>query len=114
MTESLSAVELAWQRQSVWSQLANRLKAGPSKARTSILVLTVTVSALSVAGSQLAPAHHDIGVAVAVGGALVAAGLAALQARQSPDAIRKWTRARSVSEALKTEVFLCLCKVGRY
>ena len=44
--------------------------------------------------------------------ALAAVGL--LRSRANVEQVRRWTRARSVSEAIKTEVFLFLTQSGRY
>lgn len=108
------SVEWAWQWQSVWSQTADALKAGPSRARRLRLVLTIVGAALALAGSQLQPISRGLGVAAAVVAAVVMAGVAALSGRQSVEQVRRWTRARSVSEALKTEVFLFLIRTGDY
>jgi hypothetical protein len=43
---------------------------------------------------------------------MAAAGL--LRSRESIEQVRRWTRARSVSEAVKTEVFLFLSQAGAY
>jgi hypothetical protein len=108
------AVDWAWQRQSVWSQTANVLKAASGRARWLRLGLTVAAAALALAGSQLkrvsVPAAVALGAAAAV--LLAAAGL--LRGRQSAEQVRRWTRARSVSEAIKSEVFLFLTGCGRY
>lgn len=109
-----SVVEWAWERQSVWSQMADRLKAGPSKARWWALVLTVAISATAVTASQVTPHQHALGVGIAIAGALAAGLLAGIHVIQGADAVHSWTRARSVSEQLKTEVYLYLCHAGRY
>lgn len=108
------AVEWAWQRQSVWSQTADSLKAGPSRLRAVRLGLTVAAAALALAASQVKSASLAASVVLAVAAALALAGAGLLRSRASAEQARRWTRARAVSEALKTEVFLFLCQAGRY
>jgi SMODS and SLOG-associating 2TM effector domain 1/Protein of unknown function (DUF4231) len=108
------AVEWAWRRQSVWSQTADRLKAGPGRRRAARLGLTVAAAALALAGSQVKSASLAASVVLAVTAALALAGSGLLRSRATAEQARRWTRARSVSEALKTEVFLFLCQAGRY
>jgi hypothetical protein len=52
------------------------------------------------------------GSAVTAAVALAAVGL--LRGRQNVEQVRRWTRARSVSEAIKTEVFVFLTRSGNY
>jgi hypothetical protein len=105
------AVEHAWLRQSVWSQAANRLKRGIEQRRLAALFLTLLGAVLSaaavVAGLDSGPGKaiaFVAAVSVALGG-LARAGTGA-------QAVRDWTRARSVAEAIKSEVFLHLTRSG--
>lgn len=109
-----SAVDWAWQRQSVWSQTADVLKAASSKARWLRLGLTVVAAALALTGSQLKPVSVPAAVALGVTAAVLLAAVGLLRGRQSAEQVRRWTRARSVSEAIKTEVFLFLVGSGNY
>lgn len=110
----IPAVEWAWQRQSVWSQTAGRLKTGPSRLRTALLALTVVAAALALAGSQLKGASLPASVTLTVTAAVALAAVGLLRSRTNVEQVRRWTRARSVSEAIKTEVFLFLTQSGRY
>lgn len=104
----------AWQRQSVWSQAADQLKAAGSRGRRLELILTVSGAALALAGTQVKDANVTGAMVL---GALAAAVLAAaglLRGRETIEQVRRWTRARSVAEAIKTEVFLYLTRVGEY
>jgi len=115
VTEPATPVaETAWQQQSVWSQTADRLKAGPTRLRTLRLWLTVGAAALALAGSQVKPTSDAAALALALVAAVTLAGAGALRGLASADQVRDWTRARSVSEALKTEVYLYLCSGGDY
>ena len=110
----IPAVEWAWRRQSVWSQTADRLKAGPSRSWRFRLGLTVAAAALALAGSQVRAVSLPASIALAVAAALAMATVGLLRGRQNVEQVRPWTRARSVSEALKTEVFLFLAESGVY
>jgi conflict system pore-forming effector with SLATT domain/uncharacterized protein DUF4231 len=110
----IPAVEWAWQRQSVWSQTANNLKAGPGRQRSLRLLLTAVAAAFALAGSQVKSVSLPASVVLAVAAALALAAAGLLRGRASTEQVRRWTRARSVSEALKTEVFLFLSRSGGY
>jgi hypothetical protein len=110
----IPAVEWAWQRQSVWSQTADKLKAGPSRLRAGLLALTVVAAALALAGSQLKGASVPASVTLTVIAAVALAAVGLLRSRTNVEQVRRWTRARSVSEAIKTEVFVFLTQSGRY
>lgn len=110
----VSAEEWAWQRQSVWSQTADKLKAGPHRSWGFRLSLTVAAAALALAGSQLKAVSLPASITLAVAAALALAAVGLLRGRQSIEQVRGWTRARSVSEAIKTEVFMFLTGSGAY
>jgi SMODS and SLOG-associating 2TM effector domain 1/Protein of unknown function (DUF4231) len=110
----LPAVEWAWRRQSTWSQTADNLKAGPNRQWRLRLALTVVAAALALAGSQIKAVSLPASIALAVTAALALAAVGLLRGRQNVEQARPWTRARSVSEAIKTEVFLYLTKSGSY
>jgi hypothetical protein len=110
----IPAAQWAWQRQSVWSQTANELKAGPSRARTWQLVLTVAAAALALAGSQLKKVSFPASLTLGVVAAVALAAVASLRGGTNTEQVRRWTRARSVSEAIKTEVYTYLTATGRY
>jgi hypothetical protein len=81
--------------------------------RLVVLGLTIagaTLSALAV----VAGLDTSGGKVLAFASAVAVAIAALLRPRSSQQAVRDWTRARSASEALKTEVFLYLTRVGRY
>ena len=107
------ALERAWNLQSVWSQVATRLKNDLQQARRRILALTVlgaVLSAAAVVAGLDSPAGKTL--AALGGGAVGFAGI--LRARAGKDALQSWTRARSVAEGLKSEVYLYLAGVGDY
>jgi hypothetical protein len=113
-TPVISVVEWAWQRQSVWSQTANGLKAGPARLRMVRLGLTAAAAALALAGSQVKPVSFPASLALAVTAAVALAAAGLLRGRASAEQVRRWTRARSVSEAMKAEIYLFLSRSGPY
>ncbi|MGW6010583.1 DUF4231 domain-containing protein [Streptomyces sp. NPDC055210] len=103
-----------WAQQSVWSQAADRLKDEIGRARAASLVLGLTGAVLGTAASQTMARHTAWGQALAFGAALVT-GLIALTTRYAgPDRVREWTRLRSMSEAIKSEVYVWLAGVAPY
>ena len=110
----IPAVEWAWRRQSIWSQTADKLKANSNRLWEFRLGLTVAAAALALAGSQLKTVSPPASIALAVAAALALAAVGLLRGRQNVEQVRRWTRARSVSEAIKTEVFQFLCQSGSH
>jgi hypothetical protein len=106
-------VQRVWDRQSVWSQSADRLNRLIGRTRLASLVLGAAAAVMGAAAAQT----MDFGLLgeLLAFGAAVAAALVPLTARSAgPDAVRDWTRLRSISEALKSEVYVHLAGVGRY
>ena len=110
----IPAAEWAWRRQSIWSQTAGKLKAGPHRLWGIRMGLTAVTAALALAGSQVKTVSLPASIALAVAAALSMAAVALLRGQQNVEQVRYWTRARSVSEAIKTEVFLFLSQSGSY
>lgn len=107
-------MESVWAQQSVWSQAANRLKRSLGRSRTVALGLAIAGAVAATLATQVATLSSVAGKALALAAA-VAVGLVPLARRgASPQAIREWTRARSVSEALKSEAYVFLAGVAPY
>jgi hypothetical protein len=106
-------VEL-WREQSLWSRTADRMKRRIDAARRIALVLVVVVAALGTAAGALASSAPPLARALAGAAAAGSALLPMLRPAWSGPRLREWTRARSVAEALKSEVYLWLAKVGPY
>ncbi|MEV6323862.1 DUF4231 domain-containing protein [Nocardia sp. NPDC051787] len=109
-----TAAEWAWQRQNVWSKTADNLKSGQHRAHRLRLGATVMGAGLALAGSQLGPVNEPAAVTAAVAGAVMMAAVGVSGSRHSVRNVREWTRARSVSEAIKSEVYLFLTSAGGY
>jgi hypothetical protein len=110
----VSAVEWAWRRQSVWSQTANALKTRPQQLWRLRLGLTVAAAALALAGSQLKAVSRPASVVLALAAAVALSAVGLMRSRQDVEQVRRWSRARSVSEAIKTEAFQFLTRSGAY
>ncbi|MEU9398828.1 DUF4231 domain-containing protein [Streptomyces sp. NPDC048242] len=109
-----AAAEEIWRAQSVWSRAANRAKAAIERSRTATLCAVVTAAVLGAATSQLMPFSPVTGRVLAFL-ALLAAGAAPLAAvGASPDRVREWTALRSVSEELKSQVYVYLAGAAQY
>lgn len=108
-----SAVAEVWSRQSVWSQTANRMKVSIGRFRTVSLALAVGGAVVATVASMAGVSRTVSSVLMVV--ATVAVGLVpVLRPRWSGPVLRDWTRVRSVSEALKSEVYLYLARAGDY
>jgi hypothetical protein len=109
---TIPAVEWAWRRQSVWSQTSDVLKANVSRVQGLRLGLIVTAAAMALAATQVKGASLAGSVTLSVLAAAAVAAAGSLRARQNAEQTRQWTRARSVSEAIKTEVYTFLAEHG--
>ena len=106
-------VEL-WREQSLWSRAADRMKRRIEAARRFALVLVVVVAALATAAGVLAENVPTSAQVLAAGAAAGSALLPVLRPAWSGARLRDWIRARTVSEALRSEVYLWLARAGRY
>ncbi|MEV8551867.1 DUF4231 domain-containing protein [Streptomyces glaucescens] len=94
-----------WADQARWSQAANRAKGRIAAARLTALLCGLAFAALGTAAALVMDDHPGAGRAMAFAAA-VSAGCATLAGQwTTPERIRDWTRLRSVSEALKSEVY---------
>ncbi|SDM35549.1 Protein of unknown function [Streptomyces sp. cf386] len=109
-----AAAREVWRVQSIWSQAAARRRTGIARARAATLCAGVGAGVLGAAAAQLMPLSPPAGRTFAFL-ALLAAGSAPLTALgASPDRVRQWTRLRSVSEELKSQVYVYLAGLAQY
>ncbi|SAL51117.1 hypothetical protein AWB70_04156 [Caballeronia cordobensis] len=104
-----------WHRRIEWSRAADKLKARVVYGRLAVLILNV-IGAIAATLSATMPSHMPqarAGCAVLSAIAL-AVGTYVKAHVISVDAIRAWTRARSVSEGLKTEIYLFCARARPY
>jgi hypothetical protein len=97
-------LQRAWARQRIWSQTANRLKQRIERVRLSALLFAIATGVLAVAGEQIGGLSSPIGRSLSAGAAITGGLATFLQRRITTETIRDWTRARSASEGLKTEI----------
>lgn len=95
----------AWAQQRIWSQSANRLKQRIDQARLAALLLGIATAVLAVAADQIGGLSTPVGRVLSAGAAITAGLATLLQRRAGTAQIRDWTRARSASEGLKTEIY---------
>jgi uncharacterized membrane protein YphA (DoxX/SURF4 family) len=96
----------AWRTQRVWSTAANDCKRRIDRARDAALVLAVVGAVLGVLATQLESLELTPVLAIVAGSAV---GMVPLVRRSaSQKAVTDWTRARSVSEGIKSEVYAYL------
>ncbi|MBZ6475765.1 DUF4231 domain-containing protein [Streptomyces griseocarneus] len=112
--ETAAAAAEAWDRQSVWSQAANRLKRTIERARTASLLLGIAGALLGTAASQTLGERPSLGRVLAFVAAVAVGLVPVVGQRAGPQAVQRWTRARSAGEALKNEVYTCLAGVAPY
>ncbi|MFG3267213.1 MULTISPECIES: DUF4231 domain-containing protein [Streptomyces] len=109
-----AVVEDVWRAQSIWSQAANRSRTSIGRARAATLWASVAAGVFGVAASQLLGSYVELGRLCSFL-ALLAAGAAPLAARgAAPERVREWTRLRSVSEELKSQVYVYLARLAPY
>lgn len=111
---TIPVVGQLWREQSVWSGTANRMKQRIERARVAALVLVVLVAICGTTAAALAPVAADPARWLAATAAIGSAVLPLLRPAWSGARLRDWTRARSVSEALKSDVYLWLARAGDY
>jgi hypothetical protein len=109
-----SAIGLVWDQQSVWSQAANRVKASIQRSRLLTLSLLVIAAVIGTTAAQVG-GHSSVTARVLAFVAAAATGLSAVVSRSGAvGSTRDWIRLRSVSEALKSYVYLFLAGVSPF
>jgi hypothetical protein len=95
----------AWAQQRIWSLTANRLKRRIDQARLAALALGIATAVLAVVAQQVGGLSVLAGQVLSAAAAVTAGAATLVQRRVSTGQIRDWTRARSASEGLKTEIY---------
>ncbi|HET6438306.1 MAG TPA: DUF4231 domain-containing protein [Anaeromyxobacter sp.] len=106
-------LESLWRRRLAWSTAAGKLKSRLAAARIWGLTLSSSGAALTAAAITVVPEQARAPCAV-LGAVLLAVATLVTKQLVTVDAVRAWTRARSVSEALKAEVWLYRARADRY
>lgn len=111
---NLPLLDELWREQSVLSQTANRMKAGIDRARLAALIIVVLVAVSATAATAVHDVVPWLGRLLAGVAAAGSAVLPTLRSSWSGKKLKDWTRARSVSEAFKSDVYLWLAKAGPF
>jgi SMODS and SLOG-associating 2TM effector domain 1/Protein of unknown function (DUF4231) len=95
-------VQDLWNDRTAWSVAADKLKSARVFWRSTALIFTVAGAALQTWAAAISQPKSAVGAA----GAVLLAFVPFITARLlTPDLTRKWLRARSVSEGIKSEIF---------
>jgi SMODS and SLOG-associating 2TM effector domain 1/Protein of unknown function (DUF4231) len=90
------------------------MKAGIARARAAALGLTIMAAVFTTLATQVASLSSAVGKTLAIAAA-VSVGLAPVaRSRLAAVPLADWTRARSVSEGLKSEMYTYLAGAGDY
>jgi hypothetical protein len=112
MNDAQSAAHL-WERHQHWSTVATRLKAQVSFWRNAALSLSVAGATLQTLSASLE--RSSVSRAAAVAGALALAAIPFIaRSFLGPERVRRWLRARSVSEGLKSEIYKFCARAEPY
>ncbi|HEV8389753.1 MAG TPA: DUF4231 domain-containing protein [Dongiaceae bacterium] len=112
---SEEVVTKIWKRGLAWSRAADKLKARVVYARISALALSASGAVLETVAATLLAEQPDARTWCAAVGAVLLAIATFVTARLlTVDAVRAWTRLRSVSEAIKAEVYIFRAKAAPY
>jgi hypothetical protein len=103
-----------WQRQNVWSKAANGLKHDIGRARLWALRFAVAGAVASTASAQFGRWNSTLAWSLGVLAALLLGLSPVVGGRATSQMTRDWTRVRSVSEALKTQIYSYLAGVAPY
>lgn len=104
-------VQLAWDRHLAWSHTADRLKGNRERLGAVVLLLAL-LGAVLAAVVIATGTHGAVGRTLAFGSAACVGVAGVLKSRSGTQVVRDWTRARSVSEAIKSEVYVHLATGG--
>ncbi|WP_434587321.1 DUF4231 domain-containing protein [Streptomyces sp. A5-4] len=110
----MSAEMAVWDEQNIWSQAANNLKKKIGRARTASLLLGILAATLGTAAAQTMNWNDTVGKGAAFASAVATGMIPVLAARLGTASVECWTRLRSVSEAMKNEVYAFLAGVTPY
>jgi conflict system pore-forming effector with SLATT domain/uncharacterized protein DUF4231 len=105
-------LDMVWHEQHRWSLAASATKAAVQRWRVVRLVLGVTGAVVATAGTQ---ANGGLGKALSLTGALCVGLVPLITSLCLPQTrLEAWTRLRSVSEGIKSEVYLYLTASDPY
>ena len=107
-------LEYAWRQQRIWSRTANYLKSRIDRGRSTALILGIGAAAAAITAVQVTGFSSPLGRALSLTAGVAAGFVPLMQRRFGTERLRDWTRARSASEGLKTEVYSYLAGGSAY
>lgn len=102
-----------WRQQREWSATADRFKSRIEVWRTRVLLLSIGGAVFATLSTQVPEGGAQKAIA-AIAAALLAIIPVVTPKKLSPQKIREWTVARSVSEGLKEELYMFLARAEPY
>ena len=110
-----SAVLEVARQQRLWSLAANAAKRNITKWRTIALALVLAGAVIVTLAAQVVQISSGLGRFLAVIGGIAAGSIPVIRsARLSKERTRDWTRLRSVSEGIKSQLYRYLAGVSPY
>jgi hypothetical protein len=112
--EAMAVLSDLWRRQRTWSQAANRAKTQVNRRRVLSLALVVIAAGLGAAALPVSKVSELGGSTCALLAGVALGLLPLMRIRLGLETYEKWSRLRSVSEAIKAEVYTFLAGVDPY
>ena len=104
-----------WEEQKIWSLTATQLKQSLTFWRGVVLLLTIFGAFLETLAAQLHSSQADLSTYIGLLGAIVLVLIPIIRtAKLGNNKTKAWVRSRSVSEGLKTEIYLYLTRTQPY
>lgn len=113
-TTTHDLVEELWRKQRAWSRAAGRAKSEVERFRLLSLILVVLAAALGTAAPALTHIHPVAGRTAGVVAGVSLGLLPLVRRRLRLPTYEKWSRLRSISEAIKAEIYRYLAGVRPY
>jgi hypothetical protein len=107
-------LEDVWRRQWAWSRAADRARAEVGRYRVASLSLVVVAAVLGAAAPIVAQVNDGAGRSCGLVAGIALGLIPLVRRRLGAPIYQTWSRLRSVSESLKTEVYTYLAGVAPY
>ena len=114
MTDPGTVVRDVWIRQRAWSRAADRAKAEVGRYRVASLLLVVIASGLGAAAPIVGDFSDSAGRLCGLVAGISLGLIPLVRHRLDRPTYERWSRTRSISEALKAEVYTYLAGTGAY
>lgn len=108
-----ATLEMAWTEQGKWSRAASAAKKSYVRWSGHAVWMSIAAAAAGTAATEL-PWEWARRLLTFAAGVLIALLAVVARYKTSPEKLRGWIRARSVSEGLKSEVYTFVTRTGMY